>query len=368
MGKKITTKDFIEKAKTFHGNKYDYTFVDYINNTTPICIICPKHGEFWQIPATHYKHDCPECGKDKKILKLYGDNEKRTKDWIEKVKIIHGDKYDYSNSNYTNSYNKIKIICSIHGEFEQIANDHLGGSNCPKCQKNYKKDYLTKLIDYETDISKHIIENPIIANKNILIGSIYIFINKINNKKYIGKTTLNYKTRFSGHLYISNKKNYHFYNSIQKYGWDNFDKYIIYQTDIKIKDKIEINNILSEKEIYFINLFQTTNEELGYNKTKGGDGIVGSRHSEEFKSYMSKIMTGEGNSMYGKTLGKNPRAIPIVQLDLNDNYIKTWSCAVEIKNELNYSLTSIRNCYNKKQKNYKGYKWVKESDYLENLK
>ena len=46
MGKKITTKDFIEKSKTFHGDKYDYTFVDYVNNITPVCIICPKHGEF----------------------------------------------------------------------------------------------------------------------------------------------------------------------------------------------------------------------------------------------------------------------------------------------------------------------------------
>ena len=140
---------------------------------------------------------------------------------------------------------------------------------------------------------------------------VYAHINNENQKIYIGITSQKPEKRWiNGKGYF---KNTYFTNAIQKYGWDNFDKYIIYQTDIKIKDKIEINNILSEKEIYFINLFQTTNEELGYNKTKGGDGIVGSRHSEEFKSYMSKIMTGEGNSMYGKTLGKNPRAIPIVQ-------------------------------------------------------
>lgn len=44
---------FISKAILVHGNKYDYSKVEYINNHTKVCIICPEHGEFWQTPNNH---------------------------------------------------------------------------------------------------------------------------------------------------------------------------------------------------------------------------------------------------------------------------------------------------------------------------
>lgn len=47
MTKKLTTKEFIEKAKKVHGDKYDYSKVNYERSTIKVCIICPKHGEFW---------------------------------------------------------------------------------------------------------------------------------------------------------------------------------------------------------------------------------------------------------------------------------------------------------------------------------
>ena len=46
---------FIEKAKQIHGDKYDYSKVEYVNNRTKVCIICPEHGEFWQTPDNHLK-------------------------------------------------------------------------------------------------------------------------------------------------------------------------------------------------------------------------------------------------------------------------------------------------------------------------
>jgi len=78
---------------------------------------------------------------------------------------------------------------------------------------------------------------------------------------------------------------------------------------------------------------------------------------------MSESRKGEGNSMYGKTLEKNPRSIPILQLDLKGDIVKRWSCAVEIHQELGYSITMIRNCYNGRYEIYKGYKWIKEENY-----
>lgn len=47
MTKKLTTKDFIEKAKKVHGDKYDYSKVNYERSTIKVCIICLEHGEFW---------------------------------------------------------------------------------------------------------------------------------------------------------------------------------------------------------------------------------------------------------------------------------------------------------------------------------
>jgi hypothetical protein len=48
--KKLTTEEFIEKARLKHGDKYDYSKVDYQGSKVKVCIICPKHGEFWQRP------------------------------------------------------------------------------------------------------------------------------------------------------------------------------------------------------------------------------------------------------------------------------------------------------------------------------
>ena len=55
-------EEFIEKARKVHGDKYDYSKVNYINSTTKVCIICPEHGEFWQRPYCHIKgQGCPKC-------------------------------------------------------------------------------------------------------------------------------------------------------------------------------------------------------------------------------------------------------------------------------------------------------------------
>ena len=53
MAQKLTIEKFIEKAKLVHGDKYDYSKVDYINAKTPIIIICPEHGEFIKTPDKH---------------------------------------------------------------------------------------------------------------------------------------------------------------------------------------------------------------------------------------------------------------------------------------------------------------------------
>ena len=121
---------FIEKAQKRHGDKYNYSKVEYHGSKEKVCIICPKHGEFWQYPQDHVRgNNCPLCANENR-----GSKQRLTKDeFIKKAQEIHGNKYDYSKVNYKNVNTKITIICPIHGEFEQIGMNHILGQGCPKC-------------------------------------------------------------------------------------------------------------------------------------------------------------------------------------------------------------------------------------------
>ena len=121
----MNTQEFIRKAREIHGDKYDYSKVEYINNRTKVCIICPVHGEFWQIPYTHIKgFGCSRCGGTGKLS---------LKEFIEKAREIHGDKYDYSKVEYKGMHTKVCIICPEHGEFWQKPCNHINKCGCPKC-------------------------------------------------------------------------------------------------------------------------------------------------------------------------------------------------------------------------------------------
>lgn len=73
MAKQITTAEFISKVKLVHGNKYDYSKVEYVDTHTKICVICPKHGVFMTIPCDHlHKHGCPKCAIESRKGLVYG--------------------------------------------------------------------------------------------------------------------------------------------------------------------------------------------------------------------------------------------------------------------------------------------------------
>lgn len=126
----MTTEEFIERSKKIHGDKYDYSKTIYNGNKSKLCIICPKHGEFWQVAGSHLRgYGCKKCADE-------GNREKitwTTEQFIEKAKKVHDDKYDYSKVNYINNRTKVCIICPIHGEFWQDPGTHLKGSGCKKC-------------------------------------------------------------------------------------------------------------------------------------------------------------------------------------------------------------------------------------------
>lgn len=73
MSKRKTTEQFIEDARAIHGDKYDYSKVEYVNSRTKVCIICPIHGEFFQEANGHIQgKKCYLCEQLRKRTKLCG--------------------------------------------------------------------------------------------------------------------------------------------------------------------------------------------------------------------------------------------------------------------------------------------------------
>lgn len=135
----LKTKDlFINESILIHGNKYDYSKVNYKNTDRKVIIICPTHGEFKQNPSSHIRGSgCNKCGLIKKaISKTFNTNM-----FVQKAKEVHKNKYDYFKSVYTKNKNKLIITCLIHGDFFQIAADHLNGHGCKFCGA-YKNEQL----------------------------------------------------------------------------------------------------------------------------------------------------------------------------------------------------------------------------------
>lgn len=134
VGKRLTNEEFVDRAKIKHGGLYNYSNVEYVNMFTKVKIICSKHGEFLQRPHRHLCGDgCPTCA----YLSI-GDKIKLDVNLvIDRAKSIHGDKYDYSLVEYKTYKTKVKIICPIHGEFQQSMSAHIDmESGCKRCGYN----------------------------------------------------------------------------------------------------------------------------------------------------------------------------------------------------------------------------------------
>lgn len=185
-------EDFIKVANEKYNYKFDYSKVDFKGSREKVCIICPEHGEFWQLPYQHLncKNGCPKCTNTfrftqdefikecEKIHPEYTTNKTvytgitnsviltcpkhgdfsilastliyhhgycpdcavesytlTKEDFIRKAREIHGWKYDYSEVNYINYKTPITIICPKHGKFEQLPGNHLKGCKCPECAR-----------------------------------------------------------------------------------------------------------------------------------------------------------------------------------------------------------------------------------------
>lgn len=188
---KMTTQHFILKSEKIHGKRFEYSKTTYVNMKTPTTIFCYKHGEFQTLPQTHLRSSnggCPLCNSRRKLtfeeikerlLKIYGNKYdftntnyvdtktpityvckdcghentqvpanmlsgfgckwcsqrfKNTEQFLVDARKEHGNTYDYSKSEYLGAKTNVTIICPLHGEFEQLPQNHtVHGMGCPKC-------------------------------------------------------------------------------------------------------------------------------------------------------------------------------------------------------------------------------------------
>lgn len=156
---------FVKKARTIHGDKYDYSKVNWINAHTKIEIVCPIHGAFLQVPSLHlYGNGCHACAGTKTLT---------TEEFVERSKKIHGDKYSYSSVTYTNAHTLVKIVCPTHGEFLQIPWNHINGDGCPSCKNSIGEDKIGAFLSKHNIYS---IKQKRIQNDNLFCDNKYFLV------------------------------------------------------------------------------------------------------------------------------------------------------------------------------------------------
>ena len=191
------------------------------------------------------------------------------------------------------------------------------------------------------------------------IWLIYVHKCKTTGKCYVGQTCRKLEKRWgkNGKNYTEHN-NLKFYNAIQKYGWEDFEHFIIAQCN-SLEEAYEL-------ERYYINKLDTYKN--GYNSTLGGAGskgkviskelrerlskslkgksswiryapkeklpMYGKHHTEETKRKLREQKLGSKNPMFGKHTNNRPDSgIPVIQYDINGNFIKEYPSISQAEKE-----------------------------------
>ena len=147
MTRALTTSQFIVKAISIHGNRYNYSKVYYVNARTEVHIMCKEHGSFYQLPRVHLGGaDCSKCVGEK-FSRI---RSKGVDQFIRDAIRVHGVAYNYSKVKYINNRTKVIITCLRHGDYLQSPNDHINHkTGCPRCVNfGYSKISIQFLNDF----------------------------------------------------------------------------------------------------------------------------------------------------------------------------------------------------------------------------
>ena len=237
MPKRLTNDEWISRARIVHGDKYDYSKVEYTNNKTKVCIICPIHGEFWQRAKDHIEgRGCDKCGGTYTITK---------NEFIQKSVLKHGYKYDYSKVKYNGYNSKVCIVCPKHGEFWQTPHSHSCGCGCPTCIESH----------LERDVRRYLADNGI----KYEVFKHFEWLGKQHLDFYLPEYKIGIECQGIQH-----------FKPVEYFGGE---KRFIYQIDNDVKKKklCEKNNI---KIIYLTDVKDKPHEDVIYNINEIKEKII----------------------------------------------------------------------------------------------
>jgi superfamily II DNA or RNA helicase len=143
-----TTEEFVAEAKKVHeGKNYDYSKAVYKRKDEKVCIICPKHGEFWMTPSNHVRlgQGCPDCAREASKVTF--------EEFLERATAMYGDSLIFKKENFVDMSTKMLAECRVHGPFEATPSQILQGHACPYCKGWYSKSYKLSLLT-ENDIQQ----------------------------------------------------------------------------------------------------------------------------------------------------------------------------------------------------------------------
>jgi len=144
--RKLTTEQWIEKARSVHGDRYDYSKVEYELSSSKVAIVCREHGQFTQIANDHTRgKGCRSCRSKKMSISQRWSCD----DFVSQAISIWGDRYDYSRVDYAGSTKHVSITCKEHGcSFEQVPSSHIRGcQGCPYCSSQNRGAGMVYLIE-----------------------------------------------------------------------------------------------------------------------------------------------------------------------------------------------------------------------------
>jgi hypothetical protein len=135
MSRRLTTEEFIERARKIHGDLYDYSKTEYVRSGDRVEISCrvPSHDPFLMTPDNHTHRTrpqgCPKCGREKAAKA----RNKTTEEFLIEAREVHGNRYDLSSVDYKKAKVKVNIGCKKHGVFAITPDHFLKGQGCKKC-------------------------------------------------------------------------------------------------------------------------------------------------------------------------------------------------------------------------------------------
>ena len=151
MGKKLTTEEVFTRLESNNPHNYMFHYVFYKNINSKVIAVCNTHGEFLMQLSTLLKGAlCPFCNKERlKTLRT-----ETTSSFINRSNNVHDYFYLYDKTIYTDSHEKVTIICPIHGDFEQLPINHLKGHKCLYCSRSKRSKKESDLCDFLKSITE----------------------------------------------------------------------------------------------------------------------------------------------------------------------------------------------------------------------